>query len=82
VALSPPVSPTPTLTRSSLVPPAAMSSLFTHRSTLPGHPGPRSTGSPVPQASPTSKPCSSYESVRAELGCPTSTAVTLGFLPL
>jgi hypothetical protein len=82
VALSPPISPTPTLTRSSLVPPAAMSSLFTRRSTLPGRPGPRSTGSPVPQASPTSKPYSSCESVHAELSCPTSPVVTLlGFFP-
>jgi hypothetical protein len=81
-ALSPLVSPTSTLSRSSLVPPAAMSSLSTRRSTLPGHPGPRPTGSPVPSASPASKPSSSYESVRVAPGCPDTPADPLGFLPL
>jgi len=38
-ALLPPVSPTSTLSRSRLVPPSTMSSLFTRRSTLPGHSG-------------------------------------------
>jgi hypothetical protein len=38
---SPAVSPTSTPSRSCLVPPPAMSSLFTHRSTLPGCPGSR-----------------------------------------
>jgi len=37
-------------------PPTTMDSLFTRRSTLPGRPGPKRRNSPVPPASPTSKP--------------------------
>jgi hypothetical protein len=54
-SLSPAVSPTSALSRSCLVPLPAMSSLFTRRSTLPGHPGSRAVEPPVPPASPASK---------------------------
>jgi hypothetical protein len=69
----PPVSPTPTLSRGCLVPQTTMDSLFTHRSALPGHPESKRQNSSVPPASPTSKPSSSSESVRADLSCPKST---------
>jgi len=45
-SLSPPVSPTPTLSRSCLVPPSAMSSLSARRSTLPGCSGSRAVEPP------------------------------------
>lgn len=47
-ALSPFVSPTPTLARSSLDPRTTMGSLSSRRSTDPGHPGHRATGSSHP----------------------------------
>jgi len=69
-ALSPPVSSTPTLTRSGLIPPTTMSSLSARRSTLPGHSGPKRRSTSAPPATPTSKPCSSCESVRTDPSCP------------
>jgi hypothetical protein len=72
--LSPPVSSTPTLTRSGLIPPTTMSSLSTSRSPLPGHPGLDRQSTLAPQATPTSKPCSSCESVRTDPSCPVSMA--------
>jgi hypothetical protein len=45
-SLSPPVSPTSTLSRSCLVPPPAMSSLSARRGTLPSHSGSRAVESP------------------------------------
>jgi len=47
-ALSPPVSPTPTLARGSLDSLTTMGSLSSRRSTDPGHPGHRATGSSHP----------------------------------
>jgi hypothetical protein len=69
-ALSPSVSSTPTLSRSGLIPPTTMSSLSAHRSALPGHSGLKRRNTSAPPATPTSKPCSSCESVRTDTSCP------------
>jgi hypothetical protein len=66
-----------TLRRACLVSPAAMGSLFTSRSPLPGRPGPKTVKSPIPRASPTSKLFSPCESVRVDSSCPDPTADTL-----
>jgi hypothetical protein len=53
----PPVSSTPTLSRSCLVPPTTMSSLFTRpKARFPVALGPGDGTPPVPPASPASKP--------------------------
>jgi len=58
-ALSPAVSPTPTLACDRLVPPRTMGSLFTQpEDVLPVHPGHRASGSPPHPAPSASKPCS------------------------
>ena len=57
-----------------------MSSLFTHRGALPGHPESKHRNRPVPTASPASKPFSSCKSVRVDSSCPEPTAdPLLGF---
>jgi hypothetical protein len=51
--------------------------------TLPGHSGLKQQNRPLRRASPTSKPCSPYESVRDRLGLPLAVGrYSLGFLPL
>jgi len=78
VALSPPVSPTPTRrARSRLVPPLTMDSLSTGSHLLPGHPGPRAANRPIPPASPASKRFSLRESVRDVASCPAPPAAAL-----
>jgi len=79
-ALSLPVSATPTLTRSGLHPPTTMSSLSARRGTLPGYSGLERRNTSIPPATPTSKPCSSCESVRTDPSCPAPMAdPLLGF---
>ena len=76
--LSPPVSPTPTLSRSCLVPPTTMSSLSTNQNAcIPVALGLMQRSRSVPPASPTSKLCSPCESVRTGSSCPEPAAVTL-----
>jgi hypothetical protein len=76
--LSPTVSPTPTLSRSCLVPPTTMSALSTNQSAyFPVALGLMQRSRSVPPASPTSKLCSPCESVRTGSSCPKPAAVTL-----
>jgi hypothetical protein len=81
--LSPPVSPTPTLSRGCLVPPATMSALSTNQSAcflvaL----GLTQRSRSVPPASPASKLCSPCESVRTGPSCPEPAVdALLGFCP-
>jgi len=79
-----PVSPTPTLARSSLAPPKAMGPLFTSRSPLPGRPGRWAANHYGSPTSPTSKLWSPCESVpSATWASPDPTADTLlNFVPL
>jgi hypothetical protein len=78
-----PVSPTHALSRSCLVPRDSYRLPFTHRSTLLVALDPDDGTHPVPLASPTSKPCSSCESVCIDSSCPKPThRSSLGFLPL
>jgi len=78
-----PVSPTPTLARSSLAPPKAMGPLFTSRSPLPGRPGRWAANHYGSPTSPTSKLWSPCESVpSATWASPDPTADTLlNFVP-
>jgi hypothetical protein len=79
-ALSPPVSSTPALTRGGLIPPTTMGSLSARRDALRGPPGLERQSAPAPPATPTSKPCSSCESVRTDPSCPAPMAdPLLGF---
>jgi hypothetical protein len=68
--LSPPVSPTSTLSRSCLVPPAAMGSLSADARSASRSPWANERKPPVPPASPASKLSSPRESVRAVPGSP------------
>jgi len=75
--LLPLLSPTPTLSRSSLDPEETMDSLSLRRNEVSGHPGFRATEPFAPSTSPTSKLYSSCESVHPALSCPSTKADSL-----